>query len=302
MMALRRPVWRRVGYGLFGCAAFFVSLYLTCPADLVAQRLSYELQKMTRGVWRFDAAHASMYRFSGLSFDHVTFEHQEPGETMQKLVLDTLRVRIRLLPLLLGRKSFVASAALRDATASAVVEPRGQAFDAQLTGERIDLAALPMLGAAVGLPLGGKLSAKIEASMDQNALKSAATADLALEAGSVGPGGVAGISLPSISLGQMTMSAALKDGKLRLLSFKQTGGQVALGIKATATLRNPLLASGVDACVTVRPAEAFLSANPTMRAGLQLAAAQFKIDPDNTLHLPIAGLLSAPQVGSTRCP
>ena len=102
---MRQKILKITGYILFGLLVLLACLHLTLPAESCAQRLSYELYKRTAGEWRLSYSQARAYRLTGLALQHVRLERFKSGEVVMAITLDTLRARLRLFPLLLGRYS-----------------------------------------------------------------------------------------------------------------------------------------------------------------------------------------------------
>ncbi|RYF05794.1 MAG: type II secretion system protein GspN, partial [Deltaproteobacteria bacterium] len=205
-MKLRTGLLRTGGYVLFALGALVFSLYITFPAEALATRLAYELRKNTAGTWRASFGGASMYRLSGLALQDVTVEHQSPGDEPLKMRFDELRARVRLLPLLWLQRTLVAGASLGEGQLSAVLTPREHGADALVTLDRVNLAAPPLLGAALGLPVGGTLSGSVDGAWDNDPRRDGGSAKVSVKGASVGPGTVAGFSLPQISLGELELT------------------------------------------------------------------------------------------------
>jgi type II secretion system protein N len=304
------------GYIGFGLLTFLASLYLTFPAEALAQRLTQELRRRSGGQWQAAYTQAATYRLSGLALTGVTFTHlagpnaaaapadgsaPAASDAQQSFKVDSLRARLRLLPLLLGHTGLQAQAQLHNGWLSATVTPQGTGMTVEAQAKDIDLATPPLLAQFVGLPVGGKLNGSLEGRYDLDPKKMNAQLDLQLDTATVGSGAVAGFSLPNVEVGQITLAAEIKEGKLKVTQFKQMGGNVSLQANASATVRNPVDASVVDVCFKVRADPLFLSNNPKIKTALQLAEVQIKKDPEGYLNLPLTGPLNAMHIGNTLC-
>lgn len=298
----RVKILQTVGYVAFGAFALFVSFYLTFPAEAVGQRIANEVQRQTRGVWNVTFGAMSMYHLSGLEAENVIIRKNVPNSAPIDIPLSAARIRLRLLPLLLARFSVDAEVDLGDGTLGVRFTPRGNdAFDAHVSARDVDLATAPLLSKLIDVPFGGKISGDADTNWDADLKKSTGTASFSFVESSVGPATVQGFSIPKVDLGQLDLDLDLKDSKLKVTSFKQKGGKVALQLMGSAQLKQPLPTSSLDTCAALRADPAFLTENPKIRSALQLAEMQLKKDHDGFLHIPLTGMVTAPQLRPGLC-
>ena len=153
-----------------------------------------------------------------------------------------------------------------------------------------------MLSKLLDFPLGGVLSGSIEGSWDSDPKKSTGKANVTVANFAGGPAVVQGFSIPGVDLGRIELALDLKDGKVKVGSFKQTGGNLNLKLSGDVLLKQPPAVSNLELCGAVRADPGFLSANPKMRTALQLAEVQMRKDGEGFLVIPLAGTIGAPQL------
>ncbi len=291
------------GYGGFALLALLVSLYLTFPAEAVGQRVAHEVRSRTGGQFDLSFGSVAPYRLSGFS---AKDEHQRagrPGQQPLDLVLDGLRVRLRLLPLLLFRLSGAGGIDLGDGSIEAAVTDRGPgALDADLDVDDLNLASPPLLPRLVGLSLGGKLAGEARTAWRPDVKSSTGHARFELKDAVIGPGQVQGFTIPQTELGTITPELVIENGRLRVASFKQEGGQVQLKVSGTVQLRPQVEQSMLDLCILVKPDAAYLAKNPTVASALDLASqVRFRRDAQGFLNIPLGGTLSSPMPRNGLC-
>jgi type II secretion system protein N len=291
-----------LSYTAFAVAALLVGLYLTFPAEAVGQRIAHEINKRSLGKFVVSFDDVSPYRLSGIAASGVKVRVEQPGAQPLEIKLDAVRVRLRLLPLLLLRASFNAVIKLGAGDIDAVVTPRRDGeLDAAVDLEKVNLASPPLLPLFVGVPIGGVINGHLETSWKTDSKKSTGKAHLALGGGTVGPGGIQGISIPGVDLGQVELELALDDGRLRVASFKQDGGALQAKVSGSSLVRADIGASTLDACIEFKADPAFLDKNPKMKTVLQLAEVQLRKSPQGFLNVPLAGTLSQPRLKNGLC-
>lgn len=302
----RQKLIRRAGYGAFALFSLFISFYLTFPADAVAARLAQEVQKQTRGQWQLSYREAAPYRLSGLALDGVSLKQTgAPAGEGINVQLDSVRARLRLAPLFLARLSVDAQLVNGDGNLAARVTPRTSngpgAMDIRLEAEDFDFRSAAFLSKMAGLPVGGKMNGTLDVSLENDVHKSTGSLDLSIDAASVGPGAVQGLTLPNVALGSLTLAAEVRDGKFKITSFKQTGGNLSLRASGNIELRQPLPVSGVQACLQFKADPAFLNSNPKLKTIVDLASVQLRKDGEGFLMVPVQGALNGVRVNPGVC-
>lgn len=284
-----------LGYGAFALLALLVSLYLTFPADAVGRRLAHEIRVRTNGVYTLSFREISPYRLSGIHARDVQVRAMRAGQPPLDLRVDGVRARLRLLPLLLLRLSADVGVDLGDGSIDVRVTPEG---DGDLTGsvelDKVNLASPPLVPRLLGVPVGGVIEGEAQTDWARDVGARSGRARIAIANATVGPGAVSGFTLPLTELGTLRPELVVEQGRLRVASFQQQGGQVQLKLAGAVSLRPQLETSQLELCLQLKPDPAYLRKNPNIETALQLAEVRFKRDPQGFLHIPLGGTLAAP--------
>ncbi|MBI5509529.1 MAG: type II secretion system protein GspN [Deltaproteobacteria bacterium] len=310
MRAFLQKRWVRLaGYVLFGMASLVFFFYFTFPAQAVGQRVATEIQKATGGSVNVMFTDVSLYRFSGIAARHVKIRSNSDSGPPLELEVDGLR--LRLLPLLWFSLSVNAGVDLGDGTLEAQLSKSDDGFDIALEADEVDFAAPAIIAKLTGLPIQGTLDGSVRAKIGFGGDKRAkgpepgkrglipdqadGEASLTISKASFGPGTVAGFTIPEgLDFGQLDLALDMKKGRLRVAAFKQKGGQVAVDLSGSSSLRAAVFASTLDACLKFKVTdEAYLTKNPKVSTALQLAAVQLKKDPEGYLHLKLGGTFAS---------
>lgn len=310
---------RTAGYVAFALATFLLFFYLTFPAGAVAQRMAQELSSYTGGAMTVTFEDASLYRFSGLQADNVKLRaalgsDEGTASTPIDIELDNVWVRVQILPLALLDISVSAGARIGDGSLEGRVDTGGEGVGFELEIDELDFAESAILGKLAGLPVGGTIAGSATGTIGAGAAargpktapagapglapdRSEGKASLTIRDASVGPGTVAGFTVPApIGFGQIDIAFDMRKGRLRLASFQQKGGQVALKASGGLTLRRNLRASALDTCLQFKFVdEAYLTKYPKIGAALQLAQVELKKDGDGFMHIKHGGTIGSPR-------
>ena len=315
MHAFLHKKWvRTLGYALFGAGALFFFFYFTFPAQAVGQRLSQEIQRRTGGAVNIVFTDVSLYRFSGIAAKKVKIRTNPEVGTPLEIEVDGLHLRLRLLPLLLFSLSVSAGIDLGDGSIDGIATKVEDGVDLELELDDVDFMTPPILTKVVGVPIRGKLAGKIKTKVGYGTGKGKAKgvdngphgllpeqsegqASITIHSAGFGPGKVSGFTVPeALDFGQLDLTLDMRRGRLRVASFQQKGGQIALDASASSNLRAALKTSTLDACVKFKVTdEAYLAKNPNIRSALELAAAQLKKDAEGYLHLKWNGTMGDPR-------
>lgn len=283
----------------FFLLAFVFSLYWTFPEQVVSSRLEQEVLRQTRGEVKLKVGRAQLWRLSGLYAQNVAVKvGQKPAVT-----LDSVRLRLRLLPLLLLRYSVYGQVQLEGGTVDVVLTKRGaRATDVRVDFDAVSLGKPKELAQYTGIPLGGTLTGEVELFGVEEWARSQGKVELHFTKLALGPGDVRGLNLPQLPFGDVGVSGEVKDGTLQLKPLRQDGGKLKLLGGGKVILSNTLSRSGLDVCLRLGAEKDFLQQNPKLSAAFQLAQAQFKRDSEGLLNLPLQGALGEPEVRNTLCP
>lgn len=203
------------------------------------------------------------------------------------VAIDEAHVRVRMLPLLIGRvrADFWASVFGGELSGSVPVGSLG-AIDLAL--EDVDLAKADPIVKALGVPVRGVLGGKLELSPTEGKFnKATGTLDLKIANLGVGDGKtkIQGLlAIPEAKLGDLEISAEAKDGILRITKFASSPGHdVELVGDGKIAVREPWTESTADLYVRFKFSDAYRGKNDTTKALLgapgSSAPALFDMDP-----------------------
>lgn len=307
---MRKQRWMTLGfYAAVGSVSLLLSLYWTFPTDALSQRIAHELAVRTRGAWHVDMEQLDTYWFSGVVAQNVTLKRQIPIDAPWSMHFESLHARLRLSPLLLGRTSFDFGMPWGPGRVALRLSPRKPVSSeapwppGALWGwlDAVDLSNPNMLGHWAGIPISGTLEGDYNLSSDGSIRKSEGAANFNLGNINIGPGTLSGFTLPQVDLGSLQMNWELRDGRIKLVDFRQDGGNIALKVQASIEANSSIENSRIDVCIQFRADPGFLNANPKIRSVLQLAEVQLKKDSEGFLHLPLSGPLNAPTMRPGLC-
>lgn len=298
----RRATLRWAGYAGFTLLSLAVGMTLTSPAEAVGQRLAHELQRASGGGWTMTYREATPWRLSGIALTEVRLQTSPAAGEPTLLPLQAVRLRLRLLPLLLGRLGVSGELVGGGGRlAATVAQGRERSLQVEVAADNLDLANPPWLAPLVGLPVGGRLGGRGELAWEGELRRCTGQLQARIGGLQIGPGAVAGVVLPTIAFGDVAWASELKDGRLSVPELRQEGGNLRLRGSLGVQLRQPFSLSTLQACTMLRAEPAFLASNPKIRSALQLAEMQLKRDAEGFLHLPLAGTLGAPKVAGGLC-
>lgn len=289
----------RIGTCAFAFLAFVVSLYWTFPEQVVSARLEQEVAKASNGQVTVRVAKAQLWRLSGLHAEDVTVRMggQPP------ISVDSIRLRLRLPPLLLFRLSFYGQVQLEGGTLDVTATRRNkEVMDLHAELDNINLAKPAALGKLAGFPLAGLLTGEIDLEGVQDLAHCGGKVSLKATTLALGPGEIKGLGLPQLPLGDLSLAAEIADGTLQIKALRQEGGKINLTGGGKVTLNRTPSNSTLDVCFRLGADKAFLQENPKVATVMQLAQTQLKRDTDGMLNLPIQGPMGAPEVRPTLCP
>jgi type II secretion system protein N len=214
-MARKLKVWqRRALYSLFAAVSFVFALRQTVPVEAVKERLV--LEAAAQG-WQLSASEIRPAGLAGIGMSDVVLQSQDGV----RIPIEHLDARLRLLPLILGRRGVAFDAALYAGHVKGYAEERRglQHLVAKVSG--LELARSAAIKKATGIDLAGTVQGDVDLTLDAaQPARSAGHVDLAVDKAAVNGGAMAipgmggSLTLPKLALGQVTANAAVKDGKL----------------------------------------------------------------------------------------
>lgn len=299
MAETRRPWKKWAAYGAFALASFAFALRQTAPVDALAERLVLEA---AAAGWQLRLADAAPAGFAGVRMTGVTLESADGA----RFPVDEVTARLRILPLLLGRRSVDFDAALYGGRIEGTAEQGAAARRLVARLERVDLGRAAVVRRLAGVDLAGAVSGDVDLSVDpREPAKASGRLALAVDQAAIQGGevqvaamGGGALTLPRVALGTVTARATVKDGRatFEALSAKGGGDLEVEGEGLTVQLQPRLASAPLFGRARLRFADAFWQKGGTanMRGLVELALAPGRA-PDGSYGLQLYGTLSSPQ-------
>ncbi|MCC6750804.1 MAG: type II secretion system protein GspN [Deltaproteobacteria bacterium] len=277
-------IW--VGYPLFAAASFLTFVYVTFPYDAVKGLIEdYAAVSGDVEVRIGDLGPSPLF---GVTAREVSVrltppappppppmlgtatEGQPAPEPPAKpkpvrIVLEEVTVSAGLLALLSGGTDISFSVLGMGGKLSGrytMEKKRGWTLEAE--AKELDLGALPSVSAAIGLPVQGKLSAKVDLQVPLHRLANASgSIELEGEGLSIGDGKAKlkvpgdpmlamGVTLPRVNLGKLGGQLKIEKGELTLDGFASQSPDLELALEGNVSLREPLAYSTVSAYLRIK--------------------------------------------------
>jgi type II secretion system protein N len=291
---------RRVtaAYAAFAVLAFAVSLRWTFPTEAVKERLIMEAGK--RG-WQIDADEVSAGGLLGVRARGVKLE----TASGLAIPVETLTASLRVLPLLIGRRSISFDADVYDGRVRGIADLSGDSRQLLLDGEGVDLGRALPLRKASALDLVGVMSGKADLAMPAAADgRPAGRVDLTVkDAGISGgqlpiPGMGGGLPMPKTGLGSVVAAVKLADGKATFEKLEATGGDADIRTDGLYFLVQPRMEfAPIAGKAKVKVADAFWTkAGAQGFRGLAEAALASSKGGDGAWNLAVTGSVGHPRV------
>jgi type II secretion system protein N len=251
------PAWMKnrtkLLYGVFTAVAFLLALRWTFPSEAVKERLIYEAGAAG---WQIDVQEVRPGGMLGVRMEGLTLT----DAAGLKMPVDELDAALRVLPLLVGKRTLDFRAALYGGTVEGEVDLSGATRDLALRVEDLNLMPILPLRKASGVDFVGVVHGSVDLTYPSaNPEKATGTIDLAIEKGGVAGGTVPvsgfqeGFTLFPVSLGTIRAAGTAKDGVLDLNKLGASGGDVELEGEAVKVMLQPRIAhSPVGGRVRIR--------------------------------------------------
>ncbi len=292
-----KPWQRWAAYAAFTVVAFVFALRQTFPTDAVKERLV--LEAASAG-WQISVADVRPAGIAGIGMRSVVLESRDGT----RIPVDRLDAKVRILPLLVGRRGVSYDASLFDGHVRGVAEAgkTAQRLTAQVTG--VDLSRAVALRKATGMDLVGVLHGDVDVTLDdKQPAKSTGRVDLAVDHAAINggqlpiPGMGGSLTVPKLGLGQVTAKATVKDGRITFDRLETRGDEVEATGEGLYVVVQPRLAyAPIFGKAKVRIRDTFWTKTgaaafrPIVDAALVQARA-----PDGSYGFQIFGTLSQPQ-------
>ena len=290
---LRVAKWAMYPAFYVACLALFG--YLTFPFGLLKDRMIAEAARLKPGL-RLEIDKVSSYWFSGIELTNVKvvlapdepppagFAYPSAGadfgtgataaapakETV--IVIDGAHVRVRILPLLIGRVrvDFWASAMGGEVRGTVPLSGSNHDVDAEIT--QIDLNKIEPLANKLGVPIKGIATGKLALTLTEGKISKAdgaldlTIADLVISDGNTKIQGI--LELPAARLGTLTLTAEVKAGVLKVTKLAAQGADIELvgdGRITASTTKDPLNDSVADLYVRFKFTDAYRTKTDTTK-------------------------------------
>lgn len=297
-MAVDWNLWRpRLLYGVFFVFAFLLALRQTLPATAIRDRLVLEAAQQG---WQLEAAEAGPAGLVGVGLKDVTLK----DKAGLAIPIEELDASLAAWPLLRGKLRVALSARLYDGTVRGTFDVTGSPRMVDVAVDRVDLARAIPLRKAAGLDFDGIASGtgRLTLPADEAAPPSG-RADLTVAgAGLTGgklpvQGMTGGLTLPKVSLGQLTAAVKLEGGKAVFEKLSTAGGDASLVADGlTVTLQPKLEFAPVFGKVSIKVEDAFAQKpeGKSLKSLIDLALSAGKAK-DGSYALQLFGSLGHPQ-------
>jgi type II secretion system protein N len=264
-----RKLVKWAGYASFAVVAFLFFFYLTFPCDNLKRFI--ETQLSASGDMEVTIGELGPRPLVGLSFKDVVFLIRPkssdlragpssgaggPDSTKPKpirVALDRLVLKFGLISALTGGLdvSFFAQGLDGEVEGSyEMSKKKGWAAAVEIT--RINLARVPYVTDSLGIPVGGRLSSKIDLAVPQDRFSDASgRVEVECDGCSVGDGKAKltvpgnpilamGVTLPQVRLGKLGGHVKIEKGIATLDNVMAQSPDIEVGVEGSFSLRNPI--------------------------------------------------------------
>lgn len=290
---------KTLGYIAFAIFSLLFCLYLTRPGDVVGDRLLHEIRQQSKGKVGLSYDSFGLSGLAGLETEGVTIQFGEELESEFKL--EHAGASLSMLSLLMMKPQVEVEFGWGDGDVEMEITPDPELTELDLSIDRLNLGESASLGELAGVPIGGVVDGEVDSEWVKTIQTINGEARLTLKGASVGPGEVKGVVIPRISLGTITLQVKATKGKVEIISYKQSGGDIATEISGDVSLRTRLGSSSLNTCIKFKGDPKFLEKNPKLQSALELASIQLKKDSTQFLHVPIGGNIKRPRLRGGLC-
>jgi type II secretion system protein N len=267
------PAFYLLCLGLFG--------YLSFPYGRLKDRVIAEFEKRGRPGQRLEIGKLGTYWFSGIEVSNVKVhlpiaddtstglphtgstgtgaDDAGPKETV--ITIDEAHVRVRMLPLLVGRVQvdFWASAFGGELEGTAPVGTSKGDVDVEI--DHVDVSKIDAIAQVVGVPMKGQATGKLSLTVPDGKLaKANGSLDLTIAGAVISDGKtkIQGfIELPPAKLGDVTLTAESRDGTLKITKLAAAGVDLELAGDGKIALKDPWSSALADLYVRFKFTDAY---------------------------------------------
>lgn len=271
-MKMGKSKWhlRAAGYLAFAVFAFLLSLYLTFDYSKLKPIIKSRLEEATGA--RVEIGSLSSYRISGIDIKNLKMkfsrEEAKEGEQPQgpaTLTIENLKLRLKLLPLVLGRRSIsfdvlAAGGRLEGGFSSNKTGVRLNARLSNLTLDRVPLDPLVREGFRLGGKMDGRIDLDVPDTNDPTGW--GGELDIELKAAKIFPFTYMGVDIPEIPFSAGKVLVKIDQGKADIDPVKLDSKDLPVDLKGTLELRNPWPKSFMNIEGTIKPGSDFQKSVP----------------------------------------
>ena len=301
-----RPWKRWAAYAAFALASFLFALRQTLPVQAIAERL--EVEAAAAG-WQLRTADVAPAGLVGLRMDAVTLESADGA----RIPLEQVTAKLRLLPLLIGRRSLDFDLRLWDGRVAGLLEQARGSRRIEAKVEGLNLGRAAAMRKLAHVDLAGTANGDLSLALNEREpAKSTGRLDLTVAQAAINGGevpvaamGGGALTLPRIGLGTITAKAEVKDGKAVFDALSAKGGED-LEVESESfyfVVQERLAQAPLFGRARLRFRDAFWQKGGTagLRGITELALAPGR-GPDGSYGLQLFGTLSNPQTRPAPAP
>lgn len=255
-----------VGYAVFGLFSLVVCFYLTFPWDAAKGRALAEASKASGA--KITAKKLEPNWITGVEAEGVKILMPKATDPIE---LSSLKARAHVLTMLTGGVGATIELPIAKGQIEADFTDNKKNTEIDATAKGLELALVPGLADAAGLPLAGSLDADIDLKLSKdNPQESSGRIELKGGGVEILKGGkISGFPVPELAIGDFDWKIPVKKGKLLFEKQEVKGENVELILDGQITLNKVFSRSVLNLIVSFKPTEAFLKKEPLLNALLQ---------------------------------
>lgn len=300
------------GYVAYFLFCFVTFSYLMFPYDRLEEFAQQQVAANTgdkngANAMKLEIGSISPYWPPGLTLHDVALEKpNEGGASKVGLTLDAVTARLRVLPLLVGKRSISFSADQGAGSLSGSVAASETRNEIDLEFEAMDADAIGLAG-ILQLPIKGQLDGTVALAL--SAIPTESDGDIALTIQNLQlgdgkskvpvPGMRDGITLERINAGTLTMNLEVRQGVIEVKTLTTDGPDLKLSGSGNIKLAEDVGRSRLDLLLELTFSEAYKTRNDRTKAIFQLISFQPELKSASTaaggLRFKVTGSLSSPR-------
>lgn len=260
-------VLKYLGYVAFFFVAFLLSLYWTFPWNAAKARALQMASAQTKT--EISAETLEPNWFTGIIATGVKVLPKGRDEPIE---IPELKARAHILPLLSGGQGVTVDIPVAQGNLHADLVSKGGEVRVEGAATDLELALVPGLKEATGIPLAGQITLRAEPLTFNPKNPKNAEGTLALKGTDLeilAGGKVSNFPLPELAVGSFNWKVPIEKGKVMLNQLTLKGENVELSLDGTIALTKRPELSILNLTVKFKPTQAFLTKEPLLKALLQ---------------------------------